>query len=145
MIAIDGTATLHTITVGAPVVNPVMEIVSLGQPGVGTMYNFSLTAAQSMSILAQGASNAFGGCSTCLSLSGTDITGHEGDGLIQFSGTFTSLSWKGANPEFWNGFTFGVTGLAAPTPEPASVAQALLVFSVLLAAAVIRRRRMRTA
>ena len=90
MIAIDGTATTHTITFGTAIVNPIMEIVSLGQPGVGTEYDFSLLAGQSMSILAQGPSNAYGGCSTCLSLTGSTITGHEGDGIVQFTGTFSS-------------------------------------------------------
>lgn len=124
MIAIDGSATTHTVTFGTAITNPIMEIVSLGTPGLGTQYDFSLSAGQSMSILAQGPSNAYGGCSTepCLSLSGTTLTGHEADGIIQFTGTYTSLSWTAANPEYWNGFTFGVTGLAAPSgaPEPAT-------------------------
>ncbi len=144
MIAIDGTATLHTITFGAPVVNPIMEVVSLGQPGLGTQYAFSLSAGQSMSILAQGPSNAYGGCATCLSLSGTTLTGNEGDGIIQFTGTFSSLSWTGANPEYWNGFTFGVTGLAPTSgaPEPATWGMLLLacVAGVPLA---LRRRNAR--
>lgn len=118
IIAIDGTATTHTITFGAAVTDPIMEIVSLGQPGIGTQYAFSLGPGQSVSILNQGPSSAFGGCNTCLSLSGTTLTGHEGDGILQFTGDFTSLSWTGANPEFWNGITFGVTGLASATPEP---------------------------
>lgn len=139
MIAIDGTATTHTITFSSAVVNPIMEIVSMGQGGVGTQYAFSLSAGQSMSILNQGPSNAFGGCATCLSLSGTTLTGHEGDGIILFTGTFTSLSWTGANPEFWNGFTFGITGTADTTvPEPASV---LLLGTGLAGLAAWRGRR----
>ncbi len=142
LIAIDGTATTHTISFGTAVVNPILEVVSLGQPGLGTAYDFSLSSGQSMSILAQGPSNAYGGCSTCLSLSGSTLTGHEGDGIIQFAGTFNSLSWTGANPEYWNGFTFGVTGVStgSGTPEPATWGTLLLAFAVAVPF-VIRRLR----
>jgi hypothetical protein len=147
MIAIDGTATNHVVTFGTAVVDPVMEIVSLGRPSVGTQYSFSLGSGQSMSILAQGPSSAFGGCNTCLTLSGSTITGFEGDGLIQFTGTFSSLNWTGANPEFWNGITFGVTGLPGGTgggggsgvPEPATWGTILL--ALVAGAGVARARR----
>ena len=141
MIAIDGTATTHTITFGTAIVNPIMEIVSLGQPGVGTEYDFSLWAGQSMSILAQGPSNAYGGCSTCLSLTGSTITGHEGDGIVQFTGTFSSLSWTGANPEYWNGFTFGVTGLAGPSSAPEPATWGTLAIALLIGIPLVLRRR----
>lgn len=134
IIAIDGTATTHTIMFGEPVVNPIMEIVSLGNQNVRTQYKFSLLSGQSMSILNQGPSKAFGGCATCLSLSGTTLTGHEGDGIIQFTGTFTSLTWTGADPEFWNGFTVGVTAV----PEPAPL---LLVGTGVAGLALIARKR----
>lgn len=144
MIAITGNSTTHTISFGASVVNPIMEIVSLGQPSLGTMYDFSLSAGQSMSILAQGPSDAYGGCNTCLSLSGTTLTGHEGDGIIQFTGTYTSLSWTGASPEYWNGFTFGVTGVGSTpppsVPEPATWGMLLAAF-VLGAPLALRRMR----
>jgi hypothetical protein len=142
MIAIDGTATTHTITFSSAVVNPIMEIVSLGQPGFGTQYDFSLGAGQSMSILNQGPSNNFGGCNTCLSLSGSNITGTEGDGVIQFVGTYTSLTWTGANPEYWNGFTFGVTGLASTTTAPEPATWGTLLFA-LLSGVPFAARRMR--
>jgi hypothetical protein len=147
IIAIDGTATTHTITFGAPVMDPIMEIVSLGEPGIGTMYDFSLAPGQSMSIVNQGPSSSFGGCNTCLSLSGTTLTGHEGDGILQFTGDFTSLSWTGANPEFWNGITFGVVGLAVTnaTPEPLSGAYLLFAGAAWFFVARLRSKRTRTA
>jgi len=139
MIAIEGTASNHVITFSAPVTNPILEVVSLGTPSLGTEYDFSLSSGQSMSILAQGPSNVYGGCDAepCLSLSGSTLTGHEADGVIEFTGTFSSISWTAANPEYWNGFTFGVTGLAAPgtpgVPEPATWQYALIsVFATML-------------
>jgi hypothetical protein len=122
-----------------PVVNPIMEIVSLGRTAIGTQYAFSLSPGQSMSILAQGPSSAFNGCDTCLSLSGTTLTGHEGDGVIQFTGTFNSISWTGANPEFWNGFTFGVTSLPSGVPEPATWGT-MLIASLIGIPVALRRK-----
>lgn len=116
MIAIDGTDTLHTITFSSPVTNPVMAIVSLGQGGVATTYAFDAP----FTILSQGP-GYWGSCySTCLTASGDSLTGTEGDGVIQFQGTFTSISWTGSNPESWNGFTFGVMEPTSTVPEPSS-------------------------
>jgi hypothetical protein len=64
--------------------------------------------------------------------------GREGDGLIQFTGTFNSLTWTGANREFWNGVTVGATGL--PVPEPATWGVMLLGFGLALTR-VLRRYR----
>jgi hypothetical protein len=141
MIAIDGTATTHTVSFSTPVVDPIMEIVSLGQSLAGrhTQYQFSLAPGQSISILNQGPSTSFGGCNTCLSLTGTTISGTEGDGIIKFTGTFASLTWTGAEPEFWNGFTFGATGL--PVPEPSLWGTVLIGFAGL--ATALRRRSQR--
>jgi len=141
MIAIDGTATTHTITFSSPVTNPVMAIVSLGQPGLGTVYNFDAP----FTILNQGSGIPYGGCATCLSGSGTDsLTGTEGDGIIEFAGTFSSLSWTGANPEYWNGFTFGAAGVGTPSsgvPEPGSLGLAALALALVALSA--RRWRSR--
>ncbi len=101
--------------------DPTIAIVSLGQPGLGVSYNFSAP----FTILSQGPSSLYGGCSTCLTGSGTStLTGNEGDGIIQFSGTFSSISFTVTGGEFWNGFTIGADGVgdASTTPEPASLA-----------------------
>jgi|SRR5689334_6462777 len=140
MIGIDGTATTHTIAFSTPVVDPVMEIVSLGQPSIHTQYKFALSAGQSMSILAQGPSTIFHGCSSppCLTFTDTNtLQGIEGDGLIQFTGTFSSLTWTGANPEFWNGITVGATGL--PVPEPATWGVVLVGFGLAALTRILRR------
>ena len=120
IIEITGTTAEHTFTFSSPLLDPMIAIVSLGQPGTGVTYNFSAP----FTILSQGAGNVYGGCSTCLTGSGTSaLTGHEGDGIIQFSGTFSSISFTVTGGEFWNGFTIGADGVgaASTTPEPASI------------------------
>jgi hypothetical protein len=93
-----------------------MDIMSLGQPGVGTTYLFN----SSFTILQVGPSTAFGGGS--LTQSGNMLIGNEGDGIIRFPGPVTSISWTTTNGEFWNGFTFGAPVAAAtPVPEPSTL------------------------
>ncbi len=141
MIAISGTPGFtDTVTFSSPVTNPLMALVSLGQSGVGTTYAFNTP----FTILSQGPGNPYGGCNTCLSGSGTStLVGHEGDGVIEFQGTFSSLTWTATNPEYWNGFTFGEAGGAASSgaPEPASVGLFALALSGLALFAARKRVR----
>ena len=127
IIAIDGDATTHTIIFSSPVTNPVMAIVSLGQSGVHTTYNFD----QPFTILSQGP-GWWGGPGT-LNASGNALQGIEGDGTIQFLGAYSTITWTGSSPEFWNGFTVG-----SPVPIPPS---ALLLGSGLLGLVGWRRFR----
>lgn len=135
MISINGNDSVHTITFSSPVTDPVMALVSMGQGGVPTTYNFN----GSFTILSQGPGNAYGGCNTCLTESGNSLIGTEGDGVIQFNGTFSSITWTGDHPEYWNGFTVGAVSPAASTPEPST----LLLLGAGLAGLVgaIRRKR----
>lgn len=105
----ENPAFTNTITFSLPVVNPIMDILSLGNGGSTITYTFSATPI----LLGQGPQSNFGGCSACLVLSGNSLSGTEGDGVIEFVGTFSSISWttSGANDE--NGFTIGVLGVAA--------------------------------
>ena len=124
-------ATPNTLSFSSPVVNPILDIVSLGSPGTQVTYNFSATP----TILSQGPAY-FGGCSTCLSVSGNSLSGTEGSGVVEFLGTYSSLSWTTAGGEYWNGFNVGVAGVSTVTPEPSTlglafVAGLLLLFSVL--------------
>lgn len=64
MIAISGNPNFsYNVTFSSPVTNPLMAIVSLGQGGVGTTYNFNTN----FTILSQGPGYPYGGCNTCLS------------------------------------------------------------------------------
>jgi len=141
MISIFGSGVTHTVTFSSPVVNPVMAIVSLGQPALGTIYNFD----SPFTILSQGTENVYGGCATCLSGDGTSsLKGTEGDGIIEFVGTFSSLSWTASNGEYWNGFTFGAAGAGTPTsgvPEPGSLA--LTALAIVGSLVLVLRRRLR--
>jgi PEP-CTERM motif len=104
-----GTGT-QTLSFSAPVDNPVLAILSLGQAGAPADYNFS----NPFSILNVGP--GFWGTGTLTSLPGNILEGIEGHGIIQFNGTFTSISWTMPLKENWHGFTVGTA-----VPEPASL------------------------
>jgi hypothetical protein len=129
-----GTTSVDTITFSKPVVNPVMAIWSLGAPGTTASFNF--TASEPFTIESGGPSAEFGG-SAIFVCSGNSLAvcGTEGNGTIQFQGTFSTISWT--NPAFENyyGFTIGAPSSTSVVPEPASV---LLVASGL--AGVLRLR-----
>lgn len=146
IVGIDGTSATHTVTFSQAVTNIVMDIVSLGQPALGTQYIFN----SPFTILTIGPSTEFGGGTNSLVASaGNTLTGHEGDGILVFPGPLTTLSWTGANPEFWNGFTFGIdanTNSTTATPAPSSL---LLIMTGLaamgLVSFLIGRRRQHAA
>jgi hypothetical protein len=115
MIAISGTPATHTFTFSSPVTNLVLSEVSLGQPGLAVIYNFD----EPFTILSCGPNGVFGG--GCITQSGDSMIGNEGDGTIEFAGTFSSLSFTVTGSEFWNGFTIGTAASASPTPEPSTL------------------------
>jgi hypothetical protein len=125
-----------TITFSKAVINPIIDIVSLGEAPIKATvsYNFSATP----TILSQGPAYWPGGCTTCLSVTGNTLNGLEGDGTVEFVGTFSSISWTTTGGEYWNGFTVGVLGESLATPEPGTVW--LLGIAVGLGAAVRRFR-----
>jgi hypothetical protein len=99
-----------TITFSTAVVNPVMAIWSLGQGGLTASFDFN----QPFTIQSGGPSNEYGGGTiTQLALS---ALGAEGNGTIQFAGTFTQISWTNPTNEFWYGFTVGAPVAATPLP-----------------------------
>jgi hypothetical protein len=102
----------NKITFSAPVVDPIMDIVSLGQQGQSSNYDFDTP----FTILSQGG-GYFGNNGNALSNPfGNRLTGFEGNGVIQFKGTFTSISFTASPAEYWGGFNVGVQAV----PEPAS-------------------------
>ena len=128
-----GTGT-QTLTFSSPVTNPVMAILSLGTPTLVVTYDFDAD----FTILSFGP-GFFGGPGTLSKPASTILSGVEGHGAIQFTGTFTSISWTIPTAEFWHGFQ---VGLPAAIPEPSSV---VLVLAGLMSLGAMRiRRRVRS-
>jgi len=115
----------NTITFSKPVVNPVLAIASLGQGGITAQFDFA--AGETFAIEAGGPSFNFGG--STITVCGANICGTEGSGVVQFTGTYTSLSWT--NPVFEDYYliTVGDQGLASSVPEPSTWALMLLGFA----------------
>lgn len=124
---VGGNAIVNTITFGQSVANPVMAILSLGQTSNNVTYNF----VQPFTILSYGPGHWLG-AGTLSNPSGYVLQGDEGNGVIQFNGTFSSISWTVPNSEDWHGFTVGLV------PVPPSV---LLLGSGLLGLVGLRYRR----
>lgn len=127
----------QTITFDKPVMNLLMSIGSLGDPFTLGSYNFN----QPFVILSTGPGQWGSGTMTS---SGNTLNGNEGDGVIQFSGSITSLSWTTPAPEAYSAFNVGITnapvsGGAVATPEPGTM---MLMGSGILGMLGFRRREL---
>ena len=131
-----GDAVVNTVSFSQSVVNPVFSIWSLGQGGNTASFHF---LGATPVFVAGGPGAEYGGSS--ISVSGNDVFGTEGDGTVQFIGTFTSLSWTNPVAENWYGFDVGVAGVAGVVPEPGSMG--MLMAGLTLTALAIRRRSLR--
>jgi hypothetical protein len=125
-----------TITFGSAVVNPLIAIVSAGQPDVAVTYDFGNT---SFTLLSDNTMQAaYWGAGTNnvgVGNSATSITGNEFSGMLQLNGTFTSFSFT-TTAENWHGMTVGAV---SQVPEPNALA--LMLVGVVGLASVVRRRR----
>lgn len=128
-IRLDDAAT-HTITFSTPVVDPYLAIMSQGRGGLPVTYAFS----DAFTVLSAGP--AYWGYTGYTTPDATTLVGREYSGVIQFSGTFESLTWRASPDEFWHGVTVGAAG--SVVPEPATV---LLLATGLLGLGVAARRR----
>lgn len=107
-----GNTIVNTISFSKPVVDPVMAIVSLGQGGVSVRYEFNAP----FEILSCGRGYWGGGpTSLYIGTSPNILVGNEGHGTIQFSGTYSSISWTVPVYEGWHGFTVGAMAIATTT------------------------------
>lgn len=99
-----GVSQVYKVTLSEPIRDPIMAIVSLGQPGIATTYNFD----SPLTIVSQGAGYWGGGATSLALLPNNILQGSEGHGTIRFVGTFATFSWTVPTPETWHGFTFGI-------------------------------------
>lgn len=112
----------NTLTFSSPVVDPVFAIWSLGASNAPASYTFDATPT-----LEGGGPNAnFGGSS--IAVAGNVVSGNEGNGVVQFTGTFTSLSWTNTFENFY-GFSVGIAGSTPTVAEPASLTLLLAAFA----------------
>ena len=107
---------VNTITFLSPVVDPLVAIWSLGAPGLPASFIFT-TAAPTLQ--AGGPNSQFGGSS--ITVNGNTVSGIEGNGVVQFTGTFSSISWTNT-PENFYAFTVGINGVNGTVPEPGTLA-----------------------
>ena len=131
MIALLGDASVHTLRFSSPVTNPTLAIISLGTSNVLTTYFFD----SPFTILTSGGGWWGGGSLT--TVAGNGLQGTEGDGLVQFTGTYSEISWVGTSPEWWNGFNVGAFG-SGTTPEPSSLV--LFGSGIVGLAGIVRRK-----
>ena len=103
----------NTITFASPVTNPLFAIWSLGQS-----FQASFTFNATPTLQAGGPNSQFGGSS--ITVDNNVVRGNEGNGVVQFNGTFSSISWTDT-PEFFYAFTVGVNGPSSSVPEPSSL------------------------
>ncbi len=104
----------YRVTLSEPVKDPLMAIVSLGQPSIRCTYEFD----SPFTIVSQGAGYWGGNANALSALEGNILEGYEGHGTLRFLGTFDEFSWTVPTPEAWHGFTFAIrtTERLEPTP-----------------------------
>lgn len=102
-----------------PVINPLMAIWSLGQSNVLAQFVFDT---DQFVILSQGAGHWGGGS---LTKNGNTVDGYEGNGLIQFIGTFTDIHFLLPKFENYYGATVGAACNSAGVPNEVPLPAAL--------------------
>ena len=136
---LNGSSTgTNTITFDSPVENPLFAIWSLGSPTAPASFTFGATP----TLEAGGPNSIYGGSS--ISVLGNVVSGAEGNGVVQFTGTFSSISWTDTFENYY-AFTVGVNGPSKPgpatVPEPTSLTLTLTGLGLVALVSRMARRR----
>lgn len=117
IIMVGGTTDVNTFHFSQAVIDPLIDLFSVGQGGVPVSFNF--LGPVSFTVGAQGGGHWGGGT---LVQAGNSVTGIEGNGLLQFTGSYTDISFTTPNYEFYYGGTVGALSNVNAVPEPETYA-----------------------
>ena len=128
-----GNAGTFTITFSAPVVNPLIGLVSWN----GAVVDFSGTP--DIQYLSSGC--GYWGCGSFANATSSSFDGSgELHGVIELQGTFSSITFTDSTDEYWHGLTVGFERVASTVPEPGGLP---LVLAGVGALGLALRRRAR--
>jgi PEP-CTERM motif len=130
---LGGTDALNTLSFSTPITDPVVAIWSLGSGGAPASFVFGATP----TFVAGGPSAEYGG--SAITVSGDVVSGAEGNGTVEFIGTFSSITWTNPQFEDWYGFNVGVAGVAS-VPEPSTFVLTLAGVACLGLTRAVRRK-----
>ena len=111
MIAMSYGNVTNTVTFSETVTDPIMAIVSQGRTSLPVAYDFD----QPFNLLSEG--RGYWGDGFYNLLAGDVLQGFELHGVIQFQGSFDSISWSVDRNEYWHGFTFGLADQSVSEPS----------------------------
>ena len=107
-----GVSYTETVSFSSPVSDPIFAIWSLGAPGTPAYFDF--TSSEPFNVLGGGGSAEYGG--SAIVKQGQNIFGQEGNGIVQFIGTYSSISFTTPNYENYYALTFGEDATLTDTP-----------------------------
>lgn len=106
----------ETITFSQPVTDPAFAIWSLGSSGSPAYFNFN--ANEPFNLIGGGPSAEYGGQS--IVIAGTAINGSEGNGVVQFIGTYSNLVFTTPDYEGYYALTVGEDATLTDNPSSPS-------------------------